>query len=318
MRSLLIFAALLSFPVMAQTAPEYSGNVGVIDAANIIPDDEERVINERLQKLGDDTKHSVVVLTAPDLQGYPIEEYSNAVFRQYSLGSKERNDGVLLVLAPNEAKGHRGPRIEVGYGLEGTLTDAASSQIIHSMTPMLKNGNIAGAVAGAVDQIGSVISEEKVTPQQLVASSARRKDTGSWGWLVFLSLAVFVGMAWFLISRIRGVASRRQTEYEEQIAAQYQREKARDRSASHVSPRRPGRPMATSSNSGRSSPAHKTKSSYSPPSYTSSSYDDDSRRSSSSSSDYGSSSSSSSSSSSDWGFSDGGSSGGGGSSGSDW
>ena len=67
-----------------------------------------------------------MVATLTSLQGYPIEEFANGLFRAWKLGDKAKNNGVLLIVAPNERK----VRIEVGYGLEGALTDALSKVII--------------------------------------------------------------------------------------------------------------------------------------------------------------------------------------------
>src|SRR5690606_20104641 len=72
-----------------------------------------------------------------------IEEYANRLFRAWGLGQKDKNNGVLLLVAPNE----REVRIEVGYGLEGTLTDALSSRIIHEiMLPAFRSSDMPGGV----------------------------------------------------------------------------------------------------------------------------------------------------------------------------
>ena len=81
------------------------------------------------------TGNQLVVVTLPDLQGYDIATFSNLLARQWGVGQKGKNNGVLLVVAKKERK----MRIEVGYGLEGQLTDAISANIIHGvMTPAFK------------------------------------------------------------------------------------------------------------------------------------------------------------------------------------
>jgi uncharacterized membrane protein YgcG len=83
-------------------------------------------IEQKLRAHEEKTSDQVVVATLPSLQGYPIEEFANGLFRAWKLGDKAKNNGVLLIVAPNERK----VRIEVGYGLEGALTDALSKVII--------------------------------------------------------------------------------------------------------------------------------------------------------------------------------------------
>ena len=89
------------------------------------------------------------------LQGSDIETYANQLFRSWKLGDAKKNNGVLLLVAPAEHK----VRIEVGYGLEGTLTDALSSVIISSaIVPRFKSNDFSGGIERGVDGIVSVLS----------------------------------------------------------------------------------------------------------------------------------------------------------------
>ena len=88
------------------------------------------------------------------LQGYDIERFANELFRAWALGQKNRNNGVLFLVAPNE----REVRIEVGYGLEGTLTDALSADIIQNrILPRFRAGDIPGGITSGVDAILAAI-----------------------------------------------------------------------------------------------------------------------------------------------------------------
>ena len=92
-------------------------------------------LEAKLKNLEDKSGIQVVVATVKSLEGSDIETYANQLFRNWRLGEAKKNNGVLLLVAPNEHK----VRIEVGYGLEGTLTDALSSVIISSaMVPRFK------------------------------------------------------------------------------------------------------------------------------------------------------------------------------------
>ncbi|HWS06397.1 MAG TPA: TPM domain-containing protein, partial [Xanthobacteraceae bacterium] len=97
----------------------------------------------------------LVVATVKSLQGSDIETYANQLFRTWKLGQAQKNNGVLLLVAPAEHK----VRIEVGYGLEGTLTDALSSVIISSaIVPRFKANDYSGGVERGVDGIISVLN----------------------------------------------------------------------------------------------------------------------------------------------------------------
>ncbi len=96
------------------------------------------------------TTNQVVVLTVPTLGGESVEEYANRVFAAWKLGQQGKDNGVLVLIVPNDRK----MRIEVGYGLEGTLPDVAAARIIRDrMTPRFKAGDFDGGVAEGVDAI---------------------------------------------------------------------------------------------------------------------------------------------------------------------
>lgn len=98
--------------------------------------------------------NQVAVLTVPSIGDASIEDYAHTVFNAWGLGQKGRNNGVLLVVAPTE----RRMRIEVGYGLEGTLTDALASRIIrHRLTPYFKSGDFNRGIEEGVHSILAVL-----------------------------------------------------------------------------------------------------------------------------------------------------------------
>ncbi len=99
----------------------------------------------------------LVVATVPSLNGQEIEPYANELFRHWKLGTAVKNNGVLFLIAPKE---HR-VRIEVGYGLEGTLTDAISSIIIsNAAAPKFKAGDFDGGVTRASDDIITTLTTD--------------------------------------------------------------------------------------------------------------------------------------------------------------
>ena len=89
------------------------------------------------------------------LEGYRIEDYANRLFRHWQLGQKDKDNGALLLVAPKERK----VRIEVGYGLEGALTDALSKVIITTaIAPQFQKGNFAGGIDAGVDAMLSILT----------------------------------------------------------------------------------------------------------------------------------------------------------------
>ena len=114
-------------------------NDRVTDTARLLsPGTRNTLINE-LAAHERASSNQVVVVTVKSLQGYSIDDFGNRLGRHWGIGQKERDNGVLLIVAPNERK----VRIEVGYGLEGTLTDALSHSIIQTVIlPQFKKNNM--------------------------------------------------------------------------------------------------------------------------------------------------------------------------------
>ena len=172
---LLTLAWLIVTPAAAQTFPKFTGLV--VDAANVIPPDQEAALTAKLEALQKETKRQLVVATIPDLQGYPLEEYGYKLGRAWGVGLRDVNNGAILFIAPNEPAGHRGPRIEVGRGLEPILTDALSSVIINQdMIPRLKAGDIPGALNAGVDALSQQLRASPEEAQSRLDAAAKQFD----------------------------------------------------------------------------------------------------------------------------------------------
>jgi len=129
----------------------------VVDQANVLPAETSAAIERKLADLESRSGIQLVVATVSSLQGQEIEPYANELFRNWKLGEKTKNNGVLLLVAPNE---HR-VRIEVGYGLEGTLTDALSKVIVaNAMAPRFKAGDFGGGISRGIDDIITVLTTD--------------------------------------------------------------------------------------------------------------------------------------------------------------
>ncbi len=199
------FAALLCAlaTAFALTFPSLTGRV--VDQANIIEPATRTAIAQKLADLEAKSGIQLVVATVTSLEGQEIEPYANQLFRNWQLGEKAKNNGVLLLVAPNE----RRVRIEVGYGLEGTLTDALSKVIItNAITPRFKAGDFSGGITRGVDDIITVLTTDASEWQPRPAlrlDSKQTVDPGSW--LLILGLIILVallivspGFRWFFFN----------------------------------------------------------------------------------------------------------------------
>jgi uncharacterized protein len=129
----------------------------VVDQANVIPAQNRSSIEDKLKGLEDKSGIQLVVATVSSLQGNDVETYANELFRHWKLGEAKKNNGVLLLVAPKDRK----VRIEVGYGVEGTLTDALSNVIITgAIIPRFKANDYAGGIERGVDGIISVLTTD--------------------------------------------------------------------------------------------------------------------------------------------------------------
>lgn len=170
----LLVAGMLLAPARAADVPYLSGRV-VDDAEILSPATRER-LTAALQAHEEATTNQVAVLTVPTIDGESIEGYAARVFEAWKLGRRDRDNGVLLVIVPQD----RMLRIEVGYGLEGTLTDVASSRIIRNlMTPPFKAGDYD---RGVTDGVLAVVAQLEGRPEVAAAApAAALADTGGGG-----------------------------------------------------------------------------------------------------------------------------------------
>jgi uncharacterized protein len=150
--SLLLMMAVLSPALADPPIPALTGRV--VDDADVLSTATVDAISAKLQGYEAATTNQVVVVTLPDLKGYPIEDWGLALGRGWGLGQKGKDNGVILIVAPKD----RQLRIEVGYGLEGVLPDATADQIIRTVIiPRFKSGDLEGGISSGVDAILSVL-----------------------------------------------------------------------------------------------------------------------------------------------------------------
>ena len=133
-------------PARALEVPPLSGRI--VDLAHVLPPATNAQLSDTLRTHETNTSNQVAVLIVPSLEGEPLFDFSHRVATTWKLGTKATGNGVLLLVAIKERK----IRLEVGYGLEGVLTDARSAQIIRNeMAPKFRAGDVpAGITAGVL------------------------------------------------------------------------------------------------------------------------------------------------------------------------
>ena len=185
----LLYTALAVFAV---NFPALTGRI--VDQENIIPAETRSAIEPKLADLKAKSGIQLVVVTVTSLEGQEVEPYANELFRSWKLGEKAKNNGVLLLVAPNE----RRVRIEVGYGLEGTLTDALTKVIItNAITPRFKAGDFSGGISRGIDDIITVLTTDASEWQKrpsLRLDNQQTTDPATW-----LLIAALIALVTLLI-----------------------------------------------------------------------------------------------------------------------
>ncbi len=182
---LVAFAAGFAIPAMADPQFPAQNNTHVVDDANILSETVEHDLDLKLQGLQTATTDQVVVVTVKDLGGYDIADYGYQLGRKWGIGQKGqvqasngqayKDNGVLLIVAPNDRK----VRIEVGYGLEPVLTDALTSIIINrTILPQFKANDYEAGVTNGTDAIIQQLSLDRGVAIQKAQDAAQQASAG--------------------------------------------------------------------------------------------------------------------------------------------
>jgi uncharacterized protein len=178
------------------TFPALTGRV--VDEAGLLDATDRAALTKSLASLEAKTTDQLVIVTLKSLQGTSIEDYGYQLGRRWRIGQKDKNTGALLIVAANERK----VRIEVGYGLEGKLTDALTKYIIEtSILPRFKAGDVPGGIKLGAEQIVQVLSGDsdslKRAAAQNSSSDVKRPNADTPIWPVIVVVVVGVGFLIF-------------------------------------------------------------------------------------------------------------------------
>jgi uncharacterized protein len=196
---------LLATPAFAQTFPKLTGRV--VDQAGLLTPEQVLDLSSKSEALEKQTGRQLVIATVKSLEGRTIEDYGYRLGRTWAIGEKGKDDGVILLVAPNERK----VRIETGYGARVFLTDALSSVIVReAILPRFKAGDYGGGISAGADQIIKVMSLSPQEAQRRAAEASkaeagrRNAGPGLIPVIFWMMIAVFV-----LLSMLRRAAGRR-------------------------------------------------------------------------------------------------------------
>ena len=155
--SLIFFFLAVPYLYAEVDYPDYTGYVN--DYTGLLSSEWEETIEQLIEQVERDTGAEIAVAIVPSLQGVTQEEYAVRLFEKWEIGKADEDNGVLILLSPEGEVGKRPLRIEVGYGLEGAITDIEAGRIVDEMGPVLRDDFGEGVYYG-VSEIANHIYEE--------------------------------------------------------------------------------------------------------------------------------------------------------------
>lgn len=188
--TMLLLAAAAVVPFRAEAAdPQFPALSGqIVDNANLLSEAEEAQLLASLQALEGTSSDQLVVVTLPSLQGFSIEDFGYKLGRHWGIGQAEKDNGVLLIVAPNERK----VRIEVGTRLEPILTDAMSRIIIeNAILPGFRRGDFPAGIAAGVRDIKDVLLGDAEAVKQRARARSERSEID---WVAVIIIALWISI----------------------------------------------------------------------------------------------------------------------------
>lgn len=193
LRFALIFTIFLAFPIFSANFKIPSQTAWIMDEADVIDSQTKAELESYLENLDEKAGAQIAVLTVTSLEeaagsGTTIEEYANEVFEKWKLGQAGKDNGVLLLVSVDDRK----LRIEVGYGLEGVLTDTKCGIIIRKfITPYFKEGGYAKGIKSGIEAIAGYVSGDEEIKNEI--DKPKKSDTAEF-LIPILMFAVFFGI----------------------------------------------------------------------------------------------------------------------------
>jgi uncharacterized protein len=200
-----LLASVCSFGQIKNVAPpKPSAYYAVVDVTNTLTPEQKEALNLKLTRYKDSTSSEIAIVIIQSLKGYQEEEVALWILREWGVGGKDRNNGIVILVAMEERK----IRIEVGYGLEGAVPDITAKTIVdHDITPEFKAGNHYRGLDKAVDNIIKAAAGEYKAPKG--SSGKRGKGIGAGAIFFFIILFIIISSIGGRGGRGGGMMSRR-------------------------------------------------------------------------------------------------------------
>jgi uncharacterized protein len=165
----------------------------VVDKANMLSPDQQNILEQKLDAFNATTSNQIAVVIIPTLNDVPVEDYAVKLFRDWGIGGSKHNNGVLLLIAANDHK----IRIEVGYGLEGAITDVQSNDIIaNDLTPNFKSQDYYRGIDEAINSLEKAAAGE-------YKERGKQKDNNGGGGNILGFIIILIAIL-MLVGRGRG------------------------------------------------------------------------------------------------------------------
>ena len=223
---LLALAGWVVFALGAPNFPELTGQI--VDNANLLNAEDRAAILAELKSLEGKSTDQVAVVTVKSLEGYAIEDYGIGLARKWQIGQKDKDNGILLIVAPNERK----VRIEVGRRLDPVMTDTMSKIIItNAMLPKFRRGDYPGGIRDGVRDIKDVLLGDAEAVKER-AKGGRTSDSDPMALIHLLVFAAIITLIFWQMKK----ASDAQRQWEQNLSPEERRklQRARRRSSGDV------------------------------------------------------------------------------------
>ncbi len=179
---------LMAWFTQAQILPRPANATLVTDNAHVLSNEQAHALESRLVALDDSTSNQIAIVTIPTLNGYDVADYANKLLREWGIGSKKKNNGILILVAVQDHK----VRIETGYGLEGAIPDVTANSIIaNDITPNFKAGNYYQGLDLAVTSLGKAAAGEYNIKR---TDNKKGHSVGGWFFAIFFVVILILSI----------------------------------------------------------------------------------------------------------------------------
>ena len=187
-----VFLVVFAFLSFAQDIPERPNPPRLVnDLANVLSDQEEQQMESELVEFDRSTTTQITIVTVPSLEGNEISDFAFKLGEKWGVGSKDKNNGIVIVFKPKVGNEKGAVFVAVGYGLEGIIPDAVANRTVvdKEMIPRFKQEDIYGGLQAGTKVLMSLASQE-YTAQAYAQKAGKKKKEGGGGFFVIIMIII--------------------------------------------------------------------------------------------------------------------------------